>query len=56
MSLKTELEELASSLEAAVPLATTRIEYIRVAGHALRARRLADMCPEQETPSLQQAG
>lgn len=46
MSLKSELEELAASLEAAVPLATTRFEHIRVAGHATRARRLATLCPE----------
>lgn len=33
--------ELADSLEAAIPLATTRIEHIRVSGHASRARALA---------------
>lgn len=35
-------ERLARSLEAAVPLCTTRIEHVRVSGHALEARRLAD--------------
>lgn len=35
-------DALARSLEAAVSLATTRIEHIRVTGHALEARRLAD--------------
>lgn len=35
------LEELAAQLEAAVPLATTRIEHIRVTAQALEARRLA---------------
>lgn len=51
MSLKSELEELASSLEEAVTLATTRIEHVRVAGHAARARRLADACPEGLEPA-----
>ena len=41
--------ELAASLEAAVPLATTRIEHIRVAGHASRARAIAQaLQPAQE--------
>jgi hypothetical protein len=33
---------LATSLEQAVPLATTRIEHIRVSGHAYQARALAN--------------
>jgi len=36
------LEWLAASLEEAVSLATTRVEHIRVAGHAAVARALAD--------------
>jgi len=35
-------DRLARSLESAVALSTTRIEHIRVTGHALEARRLAD--------------
>jgi hypothetical protein len=35
-------ESLALSLESAVPLATTRIEHIRVSGHAYQARALAN--------------
>jgi hypothetical protein len=33
---------LAASLEAAVPLATTRIEHVRVSSHAYQARSLAN--------------
>jgi hypothetical protein len=38
--------ELATSLEAAVPLCTTRIEHVRVAGHAYQARVLANALSE----------
>lgn len=41
-SLIARMEWLAASLEEAVPLATTRVEHIRVLGHAQVARSLAD--------------
>lgn len=40
-------EELAASLEQAVPLCTTRIEHVRVSGHAYAARMLADALKRQ---------
>ena len=40
--LSRQASELADSLEAAVALATTRIEHIRVSGHATRARAIAN--------------
>lgn len=47
-----ELGYLAASLEEAIPLCTTRVEHIRVAGHAARARRLADTVSASDTNSL----
>lgn len=44
-------ESLASSLEAAVPLATTRIEHIRVSAHAYQARILAQALQAASKPS-----
>lgn len=50
--LATEARELAESLEAAVPLATTRIEHIRVSAHASRARRIAQYLSQAPEPGL----
>lgn len=44
--LARELEELARSLEAAIPLCTTRIEHLRVSALASHARRLAESTRE----------
>lgn len=44
--LARELEELASSIERAIPLATTRIEHLRVTALASHARRLAESVRE----------
>jgi len=43
--------ELAESLEAAIPMCTTRIEHIRVSGHAARARALAQALESPSTTS-----
>lgn len=40
--LVARMEWLAASLEESVALATTRVEHIRVAGHAAVARAVAD--------------
>lgn len=44
--LARELEQLAESLERAIPLCTTRIEHLRVTAHASHARRLAESVRE----------
>jgi hypothetical protein len=49
--LLTAARELADSLESSVTLCTTRTEHVRVAGHAARARWLADRLLEAQKPS-----
>lgn len=44
--------ELAASLEAAISLATSRVEHIRVASHAARARALAQALETGLEPTL----
>lgn len=42
MTLTEQAEELAREAEAAIPLATSRLEHIRVVSVAMKARALAD--------------
>jgi glutamate/tyrosine decarboxylase-like PLP-dependent enzyme len=51
LDLATAARELADSLEASVTLCTTRTEHVRVAGHAARARWLANSLQEAQEPA-----
>jgi hypothetical protein len=53
-TLAEELDELATSLERAVSLATTRYEHMRVASHASRARALTVRAIQESATTSQE--
>lgn len=48
--LRAHALELAESLEASIPLCTTRHEHIRVSGHANRARAISQALETIQEP------